>query len=122
MEFLNDRYLSAMVDWDLNGKLFNRIPLLRRLKWREALGVKMLWGRLTDKNNPLLPENMDNQKLMPLPEGSYVMDGQRPYWEVSVGIHNILKLLHVDYIRRLSYNELPTAHKQMVKFTVRVGF
>ena len=122
MEFLNDRYLSAMADWDLNGKLFNRIPLLRRLKWREALGVKMLWGRLTDKNNPLLPENIDNQKLMPLPEGSYVMDGQRPYWEVSVGIHNILKLLHVDYIRRLSYNELPTAHKQMVKFTVRVGF
>lgn len=53
MEFLNDRFVSAMVSWDLNGKLFNRIPLLKRLKWREYIGVKMLWGGLSDKNNPL---------------------------------------------------------------------
>lgn len=29
MEFLNDRYASLMWSWDLNGKIFNRIPLLK---------------------------------------------------------------------------------------------
>ena len=122
MEFLNDRYLSVMVDWDFNGKLFNRIPLLKRLKWREYVGAKMLWGKLTDKNNPYLPQNQGSSVLMEFPEGCYVMDGSRPYWELSAGIHNIFKLLHVEYIRRLSYNELPTANKQIVKFTFRASF
>jgi hypothetical protein len=59
---------------------------------------------------------------MEFPEGCHVMDGKRPYWELSLGIHNIFKLLHVEYIRRLSYNELPTANKQIVKFTFRASF
>ena len=122
MEFLNDRYLSVMADWDFNGKLFNRIPLLKRLKWREFVGVKMLWGKLTDKNNPYLAENLTSPVLMQFPDGCYVMDSNRPYWELSLGIHNIFKLLHVEYIRRLSYNELPTANKQIVKFTFRASF
>lgn len=122
MEFLNDRYISVMADWDLNGKLFNRIPLLKRLKWREYIGAKMLWGSLSDKNNPFLAENQQSNILMMFPDGSYVMDKRRPYWELSVGIHNIFKLLHVEYIRRLSYNELPTANKQIVKFTFRASF
>ena len=53
MEFLNDRYASMDVSWDLNGKIFNRIPSLKKLKWREAIGCKMLYGHLTDKNNPM---------------------------------------------------------------------
>ena len=122
MVFLNDRYLSVMADWDFNGKLFNRIPLLKRLKWREFVGVKMLWGKLTDKNNPYLAENLTSPVLMQFPDGCYVMDSNRPYWELSLGIHNIFKLLHVEYIRRLSYNELPTANKQIVKFTFRASF
>ncbi len=122
MEFLNDRYVSVMIDWDLNGKLLNRIPLLWKLKWREWIGVKCLWGRLTDKNNPFLSQNQGSDILMQFPEGSYVMDGSRPYWEISLGIHNILKLLHVEYVRRLSYLDLPTANKQGVRFMIRTTF
>ena len=122
MEFLNDRYLSAEIGWDMNGKLLNRVPLLRRLKWREFVGVKCLWGRLTDKNNPLLACNQSSQLLMQLPGGSYVMDGRRPYWELSLGVHNIFRLLHVEYVRRLSYLGLPTATRQAVKFTFRASF
>ena len=122
MEFLNDRYLSAMLCWDLNGKLFNRIPLLRKLKWREWLSVKCLWGDLTDKNNPLLAQNAGDDVLMYFLEGSYVMDNKRPYWELSAGIHNIFKIVHVEYVRRLSYNDLPTAHKQGVRFMIRMTF
>ena len=35
MEFLNDKYVSFMMEWDFNGKIFNRIPFLRDLQWRE---------------------------------------------------------------------------------------
>ena len=122
MEFLNDRYASLMIDWDFNGKIFNRIPLLHRLKWREWIGVRCLWGKLTDKNNPYLAENQSSDVLMMFPEGCYIMDGKHPYWELSLGIHNIFKLLHVEYVRRLSYLDLPTANKQGVRFMIRTTF
>ncbi len=53
LEFINDRTFTTMWRWDLNGKIFNRIPGLKKLKWREAIGINMMWGYLTDKNNPL---------------------------------------------------------------------
>ena len=122
MEFLNDRYASVMIDWDFNGKIFNRIPLLRRLKWREWIGVKCLWGALTDKNNPYLERNAASDVLMQFPEGCYVMDKKVPYVEMSFGIHNIFKLLHVEYVRRLNYLNLPTAQKDGFRFTIRTTF
>ena len=122
MEFLSDRYASAMLLWDMNGKLFNRIPLLRKLKWREWFTVKCLWGDLTDKNNPMLAQNTGDPTLMYFPEGAYILDRKEPYWEVSAGIHNIFKIIHVEYVRRLNYNHLPTAHKHGVRFMIRMTF
>ena len=53
---------------------------------------------------------------------SYVMDKKKPYVEVTAGIHNIFKLLHVEYVRRLNYNELPTANKWGIRFMIRTVF
>ena len=122
MEFLNDRYASLMLSWDLNGKFFNRIPLLKQLKWREYIAVNTLWGELTDKNNPFLPENAGSNKLMYFPKGCNVMDSKRPYVEVIVGIHNIFKIIHVEYVRRLSYLDLPTSEKWGIRYIFRLTF
>jgi len=122
MEFLNDRYASLDVSWDLNGKIFNRIPLLKKLKWREYLGVKCLWGSLSDKNNPALAQNKGDNQLMAFPEGCSVMDNNRPYVELVAGVHNIFKVMHVEYVRRLNYLNLPTAHKQGIRFMFRLTF
>ncbi|MBP3510993.1 MAG: carboxypeptidase-like regulatory domain-containing protein [Prevotella sp.] len=122
MEFLNDRFVSADVSWDLNGKIFNRIPLIKKLKWREYIAVKCLWGDLSDKNNPYLPQNSGDAVLMEFPEGSYVMNPKTPYVELSLGIHNIFKLVHVEYVRRLNYLDLPTANKHGVRFMIRMTF
>ena len=122
MEFLNDRYASVDLAWDMNGKIFNRIPLLKKLKWREYIGFKGLWGSLTDKNNPFLFQNMGDATLMYFPEGSHVMNPKRPYMELILGVHNIFKLFHVQYVRRLNYNELPTAQKQGVRLLMRMSF
>lgn len=122
MEFLNDRYASLDISWDLNGKIFNRIPLLKKLKWREWLGIKCLWGTLTDKNNPTLAANAGDGMLMEFPEGSYIMDSKRPYIELIAGIHNIFKIIHIQYVHRLSYNHLPTATKNGVRLMMRLTF
>lgn len=122
MEFPTDRFASLYAGWDLNGKIFNRIPLLKKLQWREWISVRCLWGGLSDKNNPLLAKNAGNGLLMYFPEGCYVIDPKRPYWELSLGVHNIFKIFHVEYVRRLNYNDLPTAHKHGVRFRFKLTF
>lgn len=122
MEFLNDRYASLDVSWDMNGKILNRIPLLKKLKWREYLGVKCLWGMLTDKNNPTLARNAGDPTLMVFPEGCYVMDSKRPYVELVAGVHNIFKILHVEFVHRCNYTYLPIAHRNGVRMMVRMTF
>ena len=121
MEFLNDRFASLYISWDFNGKIFNRIPLLKKLKWREYIGFRCLWGGLSDKNNPFLEQNAQSDILMMFPEGCHVMDSKKPYYELSVGIHNIFKLIHVEYVRRLNYHYENT-HKDGIRFMVRMTF
>lgn len=117
MEFLTDRYAFASVAWDMNGKLLNRIPLIKKLKWREYISVKGMWGSLTDKNNPLLQRNQNDRMLFQFPSGAREFRNNEPYWEVTVGVHNIFKLLAIDYVRRMNYHGLG-----IKKNGVRFGF
>lgn len=124
MEFMNDRFASVALQWDLSGKLFNRIPLLKRLKWREVIGFKTLYGTLTDKNNPYKQAGGGELFDFPSRNGmptSFVM-GDAPYMELNVGIHNIFKFLRVDYVRRLNYLDLPNVKKNGVRFVLQFDF
>lgn len=122
MELLSDRSAMADLSWDLNGKILNRLPLVRSLKWREYVGVKVLWGCLTDKNNPQLARNSASTLLMRFPEGSHVLRGDRPYIEVTAGLHNVFRFFHVEYVRRLTYLSLPTATRHGVRFRFALQF
>ena len=130
MEFLNDRFVSYMVSWDINGKILNRIPLIKKLKWREYIGCNVLWGMLSDKNNPYCNPNDKNLFYFPgrfNSDGSYtaishVMDKKVPYVEAIVGIHNIFKLLHIEYVRRLTYIDRPGTSKWGIRFMFRATF
>lgn len=131
MEFLNDRYASAIISWDMNGKILNRIPLIKKLKWREFIGVNMLWGMLTDRNNPFLVRNVGDTRLMFFP-GYYRSDGsfhfvsrkmnpRVPYVEAIVGVHNVLKFFHIEYVQRLTYIHHDT-QKWGIRFTFQASF
>ena len=122
MEFLNDRFASFMVSWDLNGKLFNRLPIIKKWNWREYIGFRMLWGKLTDKNNPFLAENQGSSKLMYFPEGVSIMNPNKPYMEMVVGVHNIFKFFHVEYVRRLNYTELPNSPRWGMRYVIAFSF
>ena len=118
MEFMNDRFVSVDMNWDMQGKIFNRIPLIKKLRWREYVGAKMLWGALSDKNNPWLERNAQSTILMEFPEGSYLLDPKVPYWEISLGIRSIFRFFQIEYVRRMNYNNHSHGHKN----SVRLGF
>ena len=121
MEFLNDRYAFFNLAWDLNGKIFNRIPLIKRLKWREYIAFKGMWGHLTDKNNPLLAKNAGESALYQFPSDTHVMNNE-PYMELVVGVHNIFKLFEIDYVRRLTYTAYPGVDVNGIRFGFNVMF
>ena len=130
MEFLNDRYVSLLINWNLDGKLLNRIPLLKKMKLREYVGFKMLYGHLTDKNNPFVSTNDNDLFRFPTRDGNYTsfVMGNKPYMELSVGISNIFKVITVQYVRRLNYTDLPAVpggdklRKNGIRFAVDFKF
>ncbi|WCT10046.1 DUF5686 and carboxypeptidase-like regulatory domain-containing protein [Mucilaginibacter jinjuensis] len=103
MEFVYDRYASFKIDQHFNGFFFNKIPLFKKLKWRETLSAKVLYGSLRDENNPSI-----HPSLYQLPVAAngvpitYTM-GNKPYVEGSVGIENIFKFIRVDLVKRFDY-------------------
>ena len=117
MEFMNDEYFSWDVTYFLNGWLFNRIPLLKKLKWREIVSCRGLYGHLSDKNNPELSDG-----LFAFPIADTRAMGKTPYVEVGVGIENIFKVLRLDYVWRLTYRDSPGIDKSGLRISLHMTF
>ena len=117
MEFIADRYVHLDVTYWLNGWLFNRVPLLKKLKLREVVSARMWWGSLSSKNDPRL-----NTDLLQLPEGIIGAHDGKPYVEMSVGLDNILTILRVDYVWRLTYRDVPGTSRRGVRIALHFTF
>jgi hypothetical protein len=117
IEFANDHYVSLTADHYFNGFIFNKIPLLKKLKWREVVEGKMLWGGLRDENNPY---KNPSQMLFPTTNGlaSTFPMTNTPYVEGGVGIANIFKFVSIYYIQRFTYLNNPDITKQGIRFMV----
>lgn len=118
MEFAIDRYASIDMTYWGNGVLFNRIPLIKKLRLREVVGFKGLSGTLSKRNNPAL-----HPELYRFPSDSDVrLLGKTPYMEISAGIDNILTILRVEYAWRLSYRDTPGADKSGLRIALHFNF
>ena len=100
----------------MNGKILNRVPLIKRLKWREYIAFKGMYGSLTDKNNPYLSQNANDNTLFQFPDGAHIMSSKTPYIETVVGVHNVFKFFSIDWVHRFTYNHLLGAKKNGVRF------
>ncbi|MCR9228522.1 MAG: DUF5686 and carboxypeptidase regulatory-like domain-containing protein [Flavobacteriaceae bacterium] len=98
-EFVTDTYATVHLEHNFNGRLFSRIPLLRKLNLREIVGVRGAWGQLSEENIALsAPTNI------PL-----MAPQDQVYWEYSFGVGNIFKILRIDFNFRGNYLENPDA-------------
>jgi hypothetical protein len=91
-EFISDNWVSASYTHHFDGLLFNKIPLFRKLKWREVAHIRGVYGTLSDKNA--------QYSLFP---GNLRSFSSQPYWEAGVGIENIFKIIRIDAIWRMSH-------------------
>lgn len=121
MEFFNDEYVSWYLTYYMNGLIFNRIPLIRKLNWREVVSFRGIYGHLSDKNRPD-PLNTGSLYKFPYKDESYHFLGSEPYMEFAVGIENIFKVLRIDYVRRLNYRDYPGIDKDGVRIKLHVQF
>lgn len=118
MEFAMDEYAALDVTYFMNGLIFNRIPYVKSLKLREVLTFKGFLGHLSKKNNPDY-----NPGLFRFPyDSSTVAMGRKPYMELGVGIDNILTILRVDYVWRLTYRDRPGIDKGGIRISLHFSF
>ena len=113
LEFVHDAQLSWEVYYHMGGWLFNRIPLLKVLKWREIVGFRGFLGSLSDRNNPML-----NHDMLLFPQRTYTTERNKPYMEYNIGIENIFKILRIDYVRRINY----LGHPDIDRYGFRISF
>ncbi|MCM1483391.1 MAG: DUF5686 and carboxypeptidase regulatory-like domain-containing protein [Muribaculaceae bacterium] len=118
MEFINDSYAAWDFTYWANGAILNYIPLLNKLKLREAFSFRGIWGHLSKRNNPEY-----NDGLFRFPEVSHTMAMKHtPYMEAGVGLDNIFKILRVDYVWRLTYRDNPGIDRSGVRIALHVTF
>ena len=123
LEFVSDHYGAVFASHYFNGFIFNKLPLIKKLKLREVITFKSLWGGLRSENQP---QTGDGLLRLPTDEqGSPVSFalGSRPYMEASMGIANIVKVLRVDVVKRLTYLENPLAPQGYgIRFLMKFDF
>lgn len=100
MEFVADSYAQADLTYWANGAILNYIPLVKKLKLREAFSLRTYWGKLSQANDP-----RHNAGMLAFPEGGIAVTdiSRTPYMEAGVGIDNLFKCLRVDYVWRLTH-------------------
>ena len=128
MEFINDQALSWDVTYWGNGILMNRLPLIKRLRLREVISLRGIWGSLSDKNNP---NAVETQNLAsPSTSGLFMFPsdapcqpmGNKPYMEAGVGLDNILTILRVDYVWRITYREHAGSDRHGIRIQLHFNF
>lgn len=88
MEYVHDKYLHAYLEYHLNGFIFNRLPLLKKIGLREVFSAKGMIGSLSDKHQQIVEFSMGMTKMA------------NPYIELGAGVENIFRLFRVEAIWR----------------------
>lgn len=99
-EFVTDTYSSLHLEHNFNGRLFSRIPFLKKYNLRAIVGVRGVWGEISQENR-----NLNASGLI------YNAPSDEVYYEYSVGVGNIFKILRIDFNFRGNYFDNPDARK-----------
>jgi hypothetical protein len=92
MEFISDKYITGFIENHWEGLFFDRIPLIKKLNLRLVTTGRILYGDISQKH----------EQAMLIPDFVKRFNGV-PYMETSVGIENILKVIRVDLVWRMTH-------------------
>ena len=92
-EFVSDQFVEAYWQHHFMGLMFNRIPLIKKINLREVAGLNIVYGTLSE-NNKIFNSN-----------NNFTVMSNIPYCEADLGIENILDVIRIDFLYRLTYNE-----------------
>ena len=122
-EFAADTWTTLFWEHDFGGFFLGKIPLIKKLHWREIASLKAAYGTLTEKNNGIIGSATSADAPMLFPFGMYSLN--KPYVEMSAGVSNIFRLVRVDCAWRMThrYLELPDGVRKRSPrcFTVTIG-
>lgn len=113
-EFASDQYAMATLIHHLDGFLLNHIPLMRKLKWREVVSYRCVFGSV----------NKANKDELAFPATLHTLN-RGPFQEFGIGIENIFRFFRVDYFYRINYRNLPGVNKEWysgIRVSVQVLF
>ncbi len=122
-EFVSQYYIQGMFEYNMNGFLLNRIPLIGNFKLREVFSLKAVWGGISAECDPM-SGNGNLFKFPTTPDGkveTYSLE-KEPYIEGGIGIANIFSILRIDYVRRFNYLDHPEVDKWGIFFSVKIKF
>jgi hypothetical protein len=121
-EFASDKYVEINLAYNLQGLIFNRIPLIKKTKWREIVTFKAVWGGISNKNLPSSNNGLFRFPVNGKGETTMFSLSKKPYMEGSAGIDNIFRFLRVDLVWRMSYRNNPNVDKLGIRFRFHVNF
>lgn len=105
-EFVTDQYASLHLEHNFGGRLFSRIPWLRDFNLREIVGIRGIYGKISQENINLNASDV----IYKAPTDTY--------YEYYVGIGNIFKIFRLDLSWRGNYLDMPDARR----FAIRGSF
>lgn len=111
-EFYSDQYLQWNFSHHFDGFFLNRIPGIRKLKLREVIHTRGIWGNVSAKNAEY--NQLNNSFIKPL--------GKVPYIEVGFGLENILKFLRWDVMWRVTHRDQPKTYNWIMTFGFNFNF
>ncbi len=111
-DFVTDTYAVGHFEHHFSGFILNRIPLIRKLKFRMVTAFRAAYGTISDQNKAINRSNIH-----------YAAPTDHLYYEYSVGLENIgygnLRFIRIDAVWRSDYQSVNGLYSP--KFAFRIG-
>ena len=101
-EYVSDKFAGINVEHNIEKKIINLLPFMRKSNMRQFWNFKSVWGELSDKSRAINRIEYFNEYRLRSLRGGF-------YTEIGTGFENIFKVLRIDFVwRKAPLRNIPT--------------